>query len=253
MPDIENITTLHNEDFLAPPKYDATGVLMVFLASLIVGLAMGIIIVLASYVTIGPFTLESGASPILLAFVTCMGLTIGNSIYTVVIEKIFPHIYMKGRTTLGQVVITSIILYILVIPLYLVISSSSLDARLVLAAFAVHVVLSNYSLVLILGIISRYRYVILSFYASLIALFITSIVLIFIFSLFSESSTSLFLLLGLPILSLTLTSTISAVIFWIYSFFYQMSGSDPIGAIYGKIEEEEKLLEKEATASLTHF
>ena len=56
---IENIDNLSAEEFLAPPKYDAVGVLMVFLTALIVGALSGVIIIVFSYFAVGQFPLET--------------------------------------------------------------------------------------------------------------------------------------------------------------------------------------------------
>lgn len=68
LPDeIENLST---EDYLAPPKYDTLGIFMVFLSAIITGVIAGIIIILMAFLMIGQFSFESGASPILLSFIT---------------------------------------------------------------------------------------------------------------------------------------------------------------------------------------
>ena len=241
------------EEILGPPKYDPIWVLMTFLTSLIVWVVSGIIIMLASYFAIGRFTLESGASPILLVFVAFVGLTVGNLIYVSLLGYIFPHVFGRHKTAFSQVMIASIILYIFFIPVYTLISTVWNELRIILIAFSAHVVINSFTLNLLLGIISRYRYAILSFYSSLISLLLTSLTVIYVQSLVSKSETSLFVLLWLPVLAYVLSWTISTLLSFVYYKIYQASGSDPLGSIFGRIEEEEIALEKEAVQALTHF
>ncbi len=248
--------TSHNltpEEILGPPKYDRAGILMAFLSSIIVWAVSWIIIMLASYFAIGRFTLESGASPILLVFVAFVWLTIGNLIYASLMGYIFPHIFWRHRTTLAQVMIASIILYVFFIPVYTVIATVSTEMRVILIAFSTHVVVNSFTLILIMWVISRYRYSILTFYSSLIALLLTAMIVIYIQSMVSKSETSLFILLWLPILAFVLSSTISTLISWLYYKIYQSSWSDPLGSVFWRIEEEERVLENEAIQTLTRF
>lgn len=226
----ENTDNLSLEEFLAPPKYDAVGVFMVFLTSLIIGVLTGIMVVLLAYLAIGKFSLESGASPILLAFITFISLTIGNLLYYVISSRIFPHIFPRGRTALSQIMIMSILLYVLFVPIYLLISGISIETSTILIAFSAHIIINNFTLTLIIGLVSQYRYSLLTLYASIISLVITSSIIIMIESSVSNSNSTraLFILLGLTILTYTLSNTISSLISWIYYFVYQTTGSDPI-------------------------
>jgi hypothetical protein len=223
------------------------------LTSLIVGVVSGIIIMLASYFAIGRFTLESWASPILLVFVAFVGLTVGNLIYVSILGYIFPHVYGRHRTALSQVMIASIVLYIFFIPVYTLIATVSTELRVILIAFSAHVIMNTFTLNLLMGIISRYRYSILAFYSSMIALLATSMIVIYVQSMVSKSETSLFVLLWLPVLAFVLSGTISTLLSWVYYIIYQSSGSDPLWSVFGRIEDDEKTLEREATQALTQF
>lgn len=96
---------------------------MSVMSAFIISIVSGVIILSFSYLLIGNLSLEVGVSPLLLAMITFFGLIIGNIIYTVLLSKIFPNIYTRGRTMLAQVAIMSIILYIFFAPVYLVISN----------------------------------------------------------------------------------------------------------------------------------
>jgi hypothetical protein len=198
---------------------------MTFLSAMITGVITGIIVVLLAYFAIGKFSLESGASPLLLVFITFLALTIGNILYYVLLSYIFPHIYSRGRTAITQITWMSIILYILFIPIYLIITGISSDTPTVLIAFSAHVILDTFALTLILGLISRYRYSLLTFYSSIISLIITTSVVVFVQTVFSssDSSRALFLLFGLTIFAYTLSGSLSTLLSWIYYTLYQTS------------------------------
>jgi hypothetical protein len=251
----EDLDTPTPEEILAPPKYDAVGVAMVFITSLIVGIVAGIIVIVLAYLAIGNFSLESGASPILLAFITFIALTIGNILYYMILSKIFPNIYSHGRTAISQITTMSILLYILFIPIYLIVAGISTQTATILMAFSSHVAVNSFALTILIGLISQYRYTLLAFYAGLITLIFTSSIIVLVESQISSSSSTkaLFSLLGLTILTFTLSGTLSSLISWIYYRSYQMSGYDPIGSIFSRIEEEEHELEKKAVQELTTF
>lgn len=251
----ENIDNLTTEELLGPPKYDSIGLFMVFLSALITGVIAWIVVILLSYFAIGKFSLESWASPLLLVFITFIALTVGNILYYTLISYIFPHIYTRGRTTISQITWMSIALYILFTPIYIIMSGISTETPTILIAFSVHVIVNNFSLTLLIGLISQYRYSLLTFYASTISFIITASIVVLVQTQFTQSSSSraLFLLLGLTILTYTLSWTISSLISWIYYIIYKASWSDPIGNVFSQIENDEREIEKKATEKLVNF
>lgn len=252
---IENIDNLTSEELLGPPKYDSIGMFMVFLSALITGVIAGVIVMLLSYFAIGKFSLESGASPLLLVFITFIALTVGNILYYTLISYIFPHIYIRGRTTISQITWMSTALYVLFTPVYLLMAGISTETPTILIAFSAHVILNNFALTLLIGLISQYRYALLTFYASTIALIITASIVVLVHTQFTQSTSSraLFLLLWLAILTYTLFGTLSSLISWIYYMVYQASWFDPIGNIFSQIENDEREIEKLATEQLVNF
>lgn len=251
----ENIDNLTTEELLGPPKYDTVGLFMVFLSALITWVIAWIIVILLAYFAIGKFSLESGASPLLLVFITFIALTVGNILYYTLISYIFPHIYIRGRTTISQITWMSTALYVLFTPVYILMSGISTETPTILIAFSAHVILNNFALTLLIGLISQYRYALLTFYASTISLIITASIVVFVQTQFTQSTSSraLFLLLGLTILTYTLSGTLSSLISWIYYMTYQFSWFDPIGNIYSQIENDEREIEKQATEKLINF
>jgi hypothetical protein len=126
---------------------------------------------------------------------------------------------------------------------------------MILIAFSAHVIINSFFLSLIIALISQYRYALLGFYASTIGLIITTSIIVMVQSqvAISSSSKALFVLMGMTILVYVLFATVSVCISWIYYHMYVMSGFDPIGSIFARIEEDERALERDATALLTNF
>ena len=185
--------------------------------------------------------------------ITFFSLTVGNILSYLIRSRVFPHVYPRGRTALSQIVIMSILLYVIFAPIYLFISEIAPEKNTLLIAFSLHVLINVFAFELVVGIVSQYRYALLVLYTSVFSLLLTGGVLVFIEKNFSPSETSLFILLALSVVAYVVSHTVSALISWAYYAFYRTTGHDPIGAIFARIEQEEKSLEREATASLTHF
>ncbi len=253
MTDLDTPMSSSAEDYLTPPKYDAIGVGMTVISAFVISVVSGVIILLASYLSIGKFSLESGASPILLAMITFFWLSAGNLLYYFLLSRIFPDIYTRGRTSISQVAIMSLVLYIFFAPVYLILTSIFPEPSIVLLAFALHVLVNTFALQLIIGIIAQYRYALLILYGSIASFLFSSIIAALAYSLLSSSSNALFLLLGLVIIAQTVGALVSHGISYAYYQSYTVTGYDPIGSIFARIEMDEKELEKEATAILTQF
>ena len=253
MSSLENIDKLTPEELLGPPKYDAVGILMILLTELIIWVLSGVMIVMLAYFAIGNFSLETGASPMILAMITFFALTIGNILTYIIRSKIFPHIYFRSRTAVSQLATMSILLYIIFALVYLFVSSGDTDASSLYPAFSLHILLNVFTLELIVGLISQYRYSLLSLYSSILSWVLTALILFFLERTFAHSLYSLFLLFAFTGLAYTLAGTISASLFWMYYRIYKATGYDPIWVLFARIEQEEKDEENTATATLTHF
>lgn len=105
-------------------------------------------------------------------------------------------------------------------------------------------------MVLLTGLLSQYKYTLLIFYADLIALVISILFVAWIYLSFSSSESSLFILMALCSMSFFITTTIAFGTLALYYQMYRVSGSDPIGDVFTRIETEEKELEKQAEAIL---
>jgi hypothetical protein len=100
---------------------------------------------------------------------------------------------------------------------------------------------------------SQYRYILLILYSGIASFLATTILVALAYVSLSVSSNALFLLLGLVVVVQTLTAIISGIVFWAYYRMYTLTGADPIGSTFARIEQEERESERQAIETLTRF
>lgn len=83
------------EEYLGPPRFDILGVVMVIISSIIAGFVSGVIFVLLASMAYGKFSLDSGASPLLLVMLVFFGLTLGNFVYYYFVSRIWPDTFSR--------------------------------------------------------------------------------------------------------------------------------------------------------------
>ena len=183
--------------------------------------------------------------------ITFFSLTVSNMLYLWSAKGIFPHIYTGSRTIYLHASIFSIVLYIAIAPLYLIVNSVIIDGSGILIAYIAHVLLNIFGLEIIVSILSGYRYSLLSIYSSIVSLILTGSILFWIYaSTSSDSSNALFVLLGLSMLAFVIAIFTTFFIRFCYYRIYIASGSDPIGDVFARVEQESKDIEKEAEKQL---
>ena len=251
---MENITldnvSVSTEELLGPPKVDGVGFSLMVLIGIVTGFLVGIIVFLLAYLVMGDFSLSSGASPILLAMITFFATLLGNFLYVWWLGSVFPHIYSGAKSILVQVSVFSIVLYICMSWVYLIVDILPLEPQAILAVYVAHVIFDIFGLVLITGILSMYRYSILVFYASIIALLISGMIPVMAFTNMATSSNTLFIFMVFSALVFGITTFVT---FWLLSLYYRIyttSGYDPLGDVFHRIMEEEKLQEANAEKTL---
>lgn len=79
-------TTLDNisvstEEVLGPPKVDLMGFGLMTTVALVTGFLVGIVVFLLAFLFLGNFSIQTGASPILLAMITFFATVLGNMLY----------------------------------------------------------------------------------------------------------------------------------------------------------------------------
>lgn len=242
---------LDNEELIAPPKVDFVGIGMMMIVAIVVGFISSLGVILSIFISVWTFAFWNWISPILLAMITFFSLTISNMIYIWSGKGIFPHIYTWSRTTFLHASIFSIILYIIIAPLYLVVDSINLNSSGILIAYIVHILLNILGIEIIISILSNYRYALLSIYSSIISFVVTGSLLFFIYSMNNtDSNNALFILLTLSMLVFTINIFINFLIRFLYYRYYVISGSDPIGDVFSRIEQETKDMETETEQKL---
>lgn len=234
---VEHIET--SEELLGPPHVDAMGILLMAMTSILAGAFVSLGILISSFLTIGKFTLESGVSPMILAMATLFSLLLGGTIYLYLAKSIFPALYTRTGELFKHMMIYMFILYIFLMPIYLLVSSA-IHPNAVLVPYLIHVILAVFGIEIVLGVISQYRYVLLSLYANIAAMVFSCGIVFLLFSKSSTSGTSLFILMGLSILVFFLSATLITTIKFLYYKFYSLTGNDPLGSIFYAIETEER-------------
>lgn len=135
-----------------------------------------------------------------------------------------------------------VVLYICIMPIYLLTAGTATsNTGFILVPYFVHIILAIFGIELVLGIISQYRYVLLSFYANVAAMVISGGLVFILFSKSHDSSgASLFILMGLSTLAFFLSTTLICFIKFLYYKYYTITGNDPLGSLFFSIETEEK-------------
>ncbi len=243
--------SLETEELLGPPKIDIVGIAMMVLVSLVVWFLSSIWVVIFAFLSFGNFSLWSGISPILLAMITFFALTISNMLYIWSVKWIFPHMYTWGKITFIHASIFSIILYIIIAPLYLIVNGVIISGSGILIAYIAHILLNIFWLEIVISVLSGYRYSLLSIYSSIVSLVLTGSLLFLIYAQTnSDSSNALFVLLGLSMLAFLIATLVNFFIRFCYYKIYIATWSDPLGDVFMKIEQDAKNLEKEAEQKL---
>ena len=210
------------------------------LVAVFVGLFAAIGILIASFFSIGKFSLESGVSPILLAMITFFSMLIGSYIYIWAARTIFPNIYTRNKIFYLQVTVFMIILFICMLPVYLVVGATAMNTSAILLAYLVHILLSIFGLELLLSIIAQYRYSLLTLFANMASLIFSGGILFWVYTNTSSSASALFVLMALSILGFVLSTGICFLIRFAYYQFYTITGNDPLGDVFSQIEKEDE-------------
>lgn len=243
---------LHPEEVLWPPKVDLVGVGMMLLLALVVGFVSSLGVVLVSFFTLGKFSLESGTTPMLLSMITFFALVIADMIYLWGAKTIFPHMYSGTRTVFMHISVFSVILYILVLPIYMMSGGISSAQNIgILVAYTFHLLLNIFWMELIVSSLSWFRYVLLSLYSCIAGFVVSSGFMLVVYKTFGTGSrSSLFVLLWLASVAFVISVVTVFVVRFLYYRYYVASGSDPLWDTFARVQSEEDSLQKEAERTL---
>ncbi|HEC21041.1 MAG TPA: hypothetical protein ENI70_00830 [Candidatus Peregrinibacteria bacterium] len=163
---------------------------------------------------------------------TCVFLTYANR------EK-----YNRLISTLTQVFVVNVILFLVALPLYLLVSAHSLAAIGYLAG--IQLILGVLTTVLAMEVLAGSKHIILNLYSSILAIFSALLVIAMIFLTTTAAATSLLVFIAIPLVwgFFAFWGTVAEMV---YQWFYSLYGSDPLcsetsfGEDYGERGKEEK-------------
>ncbi len=205
---------------------------------LIVFLVGGIINVPSQFQTVS-MTMggNSPLFPFALSFITFIVSVIVSTATYHFLTLIDSEKYKKTILHFGQISFFAIVIYIILIPVYVVVGMNNYNA--ILYVFILHILLLSFWEILILELLNNYRYILLGVYASFFWLWMSAIIVVFIFSLFPDWYAKLLsLLLILPM------SNACLIFFkWLFEFLYYkyflITGKDQLWDIFDQIKQEE--------------
>lgn len=248
---MNNTTTNRtNEEIFWPAKIDILSVWLSGLSSIIAGFVGGLFIFLFTYLFLGGVQ-TSSIFPYILALVGFFAIYITISLTFVLIRLLSPDKYKQGTTVLVQMSIISIFLLILVLPIYIYVNAIKPD--FIIFIFTLHILLNILASSLLSEILSSYRYILLGIYGSFIGFFVASFISVIFFLSFSPSKTALYSLMGV-IIVINFIITVSRSLFeFVYYRIYMSTGTDYLGDIFSRIENEENELIEKAQKELERF
>lgn len=175
--------------------------------------------------------------PFMLSFITFIVSIIVAVLTYNFLSLTDPNKYKKTIIHFSQISFFSIITYIFLVPVY--VYAGMQDYNNIMYIFIVHVLLLIFWEVILLELLNNYRYILLWFYGSFVWLFLTGIIVFFIFSLFPEWYAKLLsLLLLLPIIN-WLIIFFKWLFEMIYYKYYIFTSKDNLWDIFKQIELEE--------------
>ncbi len=243
---------LTSEDLLGPPKIDIVSVGLSTLGSLVSGFVGGLVIFIATLLFLRAAKIASpGIFPYVLALVGFFAIMISTYLSLFMSSLVFPNKYKEGLATFGQTFAFSILLFILFVPLYVYMNSVNIDR--IIFVFVLHVIINSLGVLLISEILSNYRYAVLAVYSGFAGFFMASGASVVFFMNFSESDSMIYSLVGVIVVVNVLMTFFRLLTELAYYKFYKLTGLDPLGDIYARIERDENEILARAERELVKF
>ena len=240
-----------NEDLLGPPRLDIIQVGIGTLAALVSG-AIGAMFLLAC--TFFFLSTAKNSAPVLFPYMLSMAgfvaILVSLLTQTKFLSMIIPEYSLRSSTQILHIFGFNFMVYMLMMPAYVFGSAS--PERLMMV-FAVHALVSTLALGIITGVVSRYRYSLLSVYSGFMALILTITLLLIILEKASISEQILFLLSAALILIITLSTGLRLLGEYLYGIWYALTGQDILGGTFAEIQSDEDAAIASATKNLTQF
>lgn len=181
--------------------------------------------------------------PILLSFITLIWTVITSIITYKILGVTNPERYKKNFVIFSQVAFFQILLYIFIAPIYVFFGWASFEN--IMFTYIFHVLISIFWTNIILDILNNYRYVLIWVYGNFIGFFVSILIAIMFFNLFSGGYAKLLsLVFLLPIINFIIVF-LKKIFEFSYFHFYRITWSDPIWDIFHKIKQEDEENEKE--------
>lgn len=242
-----------HEEIFWPPKSDIISVSMASIGALIAWLVGWLLIFLAAYVLLWGKNFAIGASPIILSMITFFCLSIGLLVEYFILSLVFPRRYTRTRSSLEQIMLFMIFLFIVFTPTYLLMGDGTNGNNAILILFTCNVLIATLGAGIITSIISDYRYSLLGVYGNFAWFLIAGGLSLFFYIRLSSSLTALYSLIGLMMIAFFFTTVFRLLFELVYYKIFISTGSDTLGNIFARVEAEEREREKIAEKALTKF
>ena len=243
----------NQEEVFGPPRSDLLSVAMASLGALIAWLVGWLLIFLAAYVLLWGKNFAIGASPIILSMITFFCLSIGLLVEYFILSLVFPRRYTRTRSSLEQIMLFMIFLFIVFTPTYLLMNDGTSGNNTILILFTFHVLIATLGAGIITSIISDYRYSLLGVYGNFVWFLVWGALSLFFYTRLSSSMTALYSLIGLMMIAFFFTTAFRLLFELVYYKIFTTTGSDTLGSIFARVEAEEREREKIAEKELTKF
>lgn len=209
-----------------------------------VGGTVGTLVYLVIYLLVGTLVQEGSLtaeyiSPIfifLLLIMSFLASTTGNILSTLLLSLTEKDKYTKKSTTIYQIFIVSIIIFLLMAPVYFL--AASINVSFVAYAVALHVLVSAQLSALIMEIVSNNKYALVGVYGVTFSIITSAIVLTALSALIA--SPALLLFIGMPVVWATIAA-VSCIVSMIYGWLVRIYDKDFLAAetVYGDDYAEE--------------
>lgn len=240
------------EDLLGPPKTDIVSVGLSTLGSLVSGFVGGVVILISTILFLKAAKIASpGIFPYVLSLVAFLAIVLSSYLSLYMNALVFPGKYKEGLATFGQTFAFSILLFVLVVPLYVYMGASNIDR--IVFVFVIHVLLNSLGVALISEILTNYRYAVLAVYSAFTGFFVATAASVVFFQNFNETDTMIYSLVGVIVVANVLMTLFRLLAELTYYKFFRLTGLDPLGDIYARIEREDLESVRRAEKELVRF
>lgn len=204
-----------------------------------------VIFIFASSV-MAPLTGELDAidsvSPIftfILMMMVFLGSTVGNIVSVWLLSLTEKGKYTRTSSTIYQIFIISIIIFLLMVPVYFI--ASAIDATYAGYAVALHILLSAQAAAIIMEIISNYRYSLVGLYGATFSILLSAMVMFGLAGILQSPRLLLFLALPIVWVSMAFVQSATTSLYgWIARTYDKdfLSTQTVYGNDYGKAVED---------------